>query len=56
MFNDVTVGDNSVGAPLNITRFSAGPGWDYAKGWGSEGEQSRARTSGREPLSGAHSD
>jgi len=35
MFNDVTVGDNSVGAPFNITGFSAGPGWDVATGWGS---------------------
>lgn len=35
VFNDVTVGDNSVGAPVNITGFTAGPGWDIATGWGS---------------------
>jgi subtilase family serine protease len=35
MFHDVTVGNNSVGAPFNITGFSAGPGWDPATGWGS---------------------
>jgi len=35
VYNDVTVGDNSVGAPFNITGFSAGPGWDQATGWGS---------------------
>jgi subtilase family serine protease len=35
MFNDVTVGDNSVGAPFNIPGFSAAPGWDLATGWGS---------------------
>jgi subtilase family serine protease len=35
VYNDVTVGDNSVGAPFNITGFSAGPGWDQAVGWGS---------------------
>jgi len=35
MFHDVTVGDNSVGAPFNIPGFSAGPGWDQATGWGS---------------------
>lgn len=35
VFNDVTVGDNGVGAPFNITGFSAGSGWDQATGWGS---------------------
>lgn len=35
VYNDVTVGDNSVPAPFNITGFSAGPGWDQATGWGS---------------------
>jgi subtilase family serine protease len=35
VYNDVTVGDNSVPAPFNITGFSAGPGWDPATGWGS---------------------
>jgi subtilase family serine protease len=35
VFNDVTVGDNSVGAPFNIPGFSAGPGFDQATGWGS---------------------
>ncbi len=35
VFHDVTVGDNSVGAPFNIPGFSAGPGWDQATGWGS---------------------
>ena len=35
VYNDVTVGDNSVGAPFNIPGFSAGPGWDQATGWGS---------------------
>jgi len=35
VYNDVTVGDNSVGDPLDITGFSAGPGWDPATGWGS---------------------
>lgn len=34
-FNDVTVGDNSVGAPFNIPGFSAGSGFDVATGWGS---------------------
>lgn len=35
MFNDVTVGDNSVGDPFDIPGFSAGLGWDQATGWGS---------------------
>lgn len=35
VYNDVTVGDNSVGAPFDIPGFSAGPGWDPATGWGS---------------------
>jgi subtilase family serine protease len=35
VYNDVTVGDNSVPAPFNITGFSAGPGFDQATGWGS---------------------
>ena len=35
VYNDVTVGDNSVPAPFDITGFSAGPGWDPATGWGS---------------------
>jgi subtilase family serine protease len=35
VYNDVTVGDNSVGDPFDITGFSAGPGWDQATGWGS---------------------
>jgi subtilase family serine protease len=34
-YNDVTVGDNSVPAPFDITGFSAGPGFDQATGWGS---------------------
>jgi subtilase family serine protease len=35
VFNDVTVGNNSVPAPFSITGFSAGSGWDQATGWGS---------------------
>jgi subtilase family serine protease len=35
VFNDVTVGNNNVGAPFNITGFSATPGWDAVTGWGS---------------------
>ena len=35
VYNDVTVGNNSVPAPFDITGFSAGPGWDAATGWGS---------------------
>jgi subtilase family serine protease len=35
VYNDVTVGDNSVPAPFDITGFSAGPGFDQATGWGS---------------------
>jgi hypothetical protein len=35
VYNDVTVGNNSVGDPFDITGLSAGPGWDQAVGWGS---------------------
>jgi subtilase family serine protease len=35
VYHDVTVGDNSVGDPFDITGYSAGPGWDQATGWGS---------------------